>query len=751
MKNSHLIQRAAALALATVMAVMTAGCGAKEQKDGAAEGAKGSTKQAGTADTGTADVAKGRYVEQAVAYPFEAGTERVVDIIQDQNGELVMFTLIGQEVDGKKKAYRYDGSSWSEDTASPVQELQDSDYLTYSAYGADGTLYLIYADQSYKAHLVKFAEGQPMQEISAGIEDAMVLLNGLYVSEDGTLFIPSGDQVIVVGTDGLVEKKLPQRNSHSNFCDSHTLTANSFMTTGDRGFLRYDLKSLAEKEVIPFQTDESDVYGSLARGEGDDFYLANTKGIHHMADQGTMWETIVDGSLNSMSMPSAYVKRLLVGNDNDFYLWYSESEEQKLARYTYDPDMPTVPSKTLTVYGLNLSENQTVKQAASLFQMEHPDVRVELIDGAGESGSTLKSDTIRSLNAELLNGNGADVLVLDGLPIESYIEKGVLEDLSDIITPIVKAGELYPNIAESFTGSDGSVYQYPVRVGIPIIYGDGTAMSQMAAIGSLRAWQEANPDKALFPKTIYENILRQMICLYYPELAGKDAGQLDTEKVRILLETAKLAGDASGSKVVFDESEDGGRGRVYNAADTRGFTGLSDYGLLTKNAEISLVELAGMMDVMTPAAIVDKYGYQMEQFNDIYYPKGLLGVTSFGKEKETAREFVAFALSPKVQNGDLNDGFTVSKTASGAWIERTSTVSIGFSFDGGDMMSAEYPDDKKKEEIMGMLDKLHTPISVDDILLEMIVSETKGYFEGKQTAAEAAGQFENKAKLYYAE
>ena len=158
-----------------------------------------------------------------------------------------------------------------------------------------------------------------------------------------------------------------------------------------------------------------------------------------------------------------------------------------------------------------------------------------------------------------------------------------------------------------------------------------------------------------------------------------------------------------------------------------------------------------MMDVMTPAAIVDKYGYQMEQFNDIYYPKGLLGVTSFGKEKETAREFVAFALSPKVQNGDLNDGFTVSKTASGAWIERTSMVSIGFSFDGGDMMSAEYPDDKKKEEIMGMLDKLHTPISVDDILLEMIVSETKGYFEGKQTAAEAAGQFENKAKLYYAE
>ena len=98
-----------------------------------------------------------------------------------------------------------------------------------------------------------------------------------------------------------------------------------------------------------------------------------------MADQGTMWETVVDGSLNSMGMPSVYIKRLLIGSDHDFYLWYTESEEQKLARYTYDAEMPAVPSKTLTVYGLNLSENQTVKQAASLFQMEHPDVRVELM------------------------------------------------------------------------------------------------------------------------------------------------------------------------------------------------------------------------------------------------------------------------------------------------------------------------------------------------------------------------------------
>ena len=65
-----------------------------------------------------------------------------------------------------------------------------------------------------------------------------------------------------------------------------------------------------------------------------------------------------------------------------------------------------------------------MRQAASMFQLAHPDVRVELIDGQTEAGSTTVSDTIRALNTELLSGNGADVLVLDGLPADAYIEKG---------------------------------------------------------------------------------------------------------------------------------------------------------------------------------------------------------------------------------------------------------------------------------------------------------------------------------------
>lgn len=741
------VQRITAAVLITALAVTLAGCGARKTVQNGID----ETGEKGTTAAAAVEVAKGRYVETAVSLPFEDNEERVLDLIQLNDGSLELLTLRGGD-GGENKAYRYDGLSWSEEERSPGAELPAGSTLFYTAYGKDGFLYMLYADKEYQAYLTKIPAGADGEGYNVAIEDSIVLVNGLYVKDDGTVLIPSGDSVLVMGTEGEVKNKLPQRNSSSNFADSHTLTASSFLTTGDQGFLRYDTENWKEKEVIPFQRDESDLYGSLAAGTGDDFYLANATGIHHMADQGTMWETVVDGTLNSMGMPSVLVKRLFVGNSNDFYLWYVENENSRLAHYIYDADMPSVPTKTITVYGLDLTGNKTVKQAASLFQMENPDTRVELIDGAVQSGSTVRTDTIRSLNAELLNGAGADVLVLDGLPSDSYVEKGILEDLSDTVTPMAESGELYANIAKSFTEADGSIYQFPVRVTIPIIYGEKTGIDATESLETLSRWQKENPQSGIFPKTVYENILRQMIYLYYPELKSDAAGQLDKEKVRFLLETAKKTGDASGAKVIFDETEDNDMVRIYNEVAVKGFSGLGDYSLMRKEAVVSLEMIGGMYDVMIPYALSEKYGYELQQFQDLYFPEGLLGVTKFSKEKETAREFVKFALSLNVQKNDLSDGFPVNKKAAEVWRGYTSEISMGMSYDGlDDRLNAEYPNEEKKKEVLGMIDRLQTPITVDNVLLEMMVSETKGYFEGTQTVEEAAGQFENKAKLYYAE
>ena len=59
------------------------------------------------------------------------------------------------------------------------------------------------------------------------------------------------------------------------------------------------------------------------------------------------------------------------------------------------------------------------------------------------------SDDIRSLNTERLNGEGADVLILDRLPVDSYIEKGVLMDISGLRDELVKDSGMLENIGKA--------------------------------------------------------------------------------------------------------------------------------------------------------------------------------------------------------------------------------------------------------------------------------------------------------------
>ncbi len=84
-----------------VMAVMTAGCGTKGQPAGDATGTKDGTKQTTGANPGTADAAKGRYVEQAVAYPFEDGTEGFWILFRIRTGDGPVY--LSWPGDGRKK------------------------------------------------------------------------------------------------------------------------------------------------------------------------------------------------------------------------------------------------------------------------------------------------------------------------------------------------------------------------------------------------------------------------------------------------------------------------------------------------------------------------------------------------------------------------------------------------------------------------------------------------------------------------
>ena len=61
---------------------------------------------------------------------------------------------------------------------------------------------------------------------------------------------------------------------------------------------------------------------------------------------------------------------------------------------------------------------------------------------SGENGLTAE-DAIKALNTEIMAGNGPDVIMLDGLPIESYLAKGMLADLSENLKAVEEKEEFF--------------------------------------------------------------------------------------------------------------------------------------------------------------------------------------------------------------------------------------------------------------------------------------------------------------------
>lgn len=107
--------------------------------------------------------------------------------------------------------------------------------------------------------------------------------------------------------------------------------------------------------------------------------------------------------------------------DNEFAILYTNG---KLYRYTFDPDIPTIPEEQVSIY--SLTENYAVRQAVSLFQKQHPEAYVRYEIGMNTENGMTSEDAIKNLNTRIMSGSGPDLLVLDGLPRRSYEEKECL-------------------------------------------------------------------------------------------------------------------------------------------------------------------------------------------------------------------------------------------------------------------------------------------------------------------------------------
>ena len=258
----------------------------------------------------------------------------------------------------------------------------------------------------------------------------------LQVGDDGDLYVGQQfHETLRVGTDGKLKGKIGGSNypAFTYYNSQLAIIDYGSMYGGSDSFTLYNTET---GEVVQ-ELDSKILLGAdnnlIAIGQDGALYMVNANGIYRLVVDGTTWERIVDGNLCSLSMPSMRLSRFIPHGENEFLTIVDEQEKPVLINYVYSATTPTRPTTELTV--ATLKKNDTLLQAAGEFRRNHPEVLVTVQTLLEEDGAATSADAIRALNTQLLAGKGPDLLLLDGLPLDSYIEKDVLADLSDWAIP----------------------------------------------------------------------------------------------------------------------------------------------------------------------------------------------------------------------------------------------------------------------------------------------------------------------------
>ncbi|MEY8359628.1 extracellular solute-binding protein [Anaerotruncus colihominis] len=601
---------------------------------------------------------------------------------------------------------------------------------------------------------------------------------GLQVAENGDLLINCYFSIAQVDSEtGAVKNRYLEDHFSQNF--SYISFKNTLaVSEGGPEIDLYDLNTGEKAGTIAASADVNDketrgVFmnsgeNSVTRAmaldpDGESLYFADKTGIYRHVIGGSVTEKLVDGELCSLTMPSYLMYNLVVCDDGSLVtMLYGDVGEWPLFHYAYSADTPTVPSTELRVF--SLYENATVRQAMGVYQRQNPDVRISYEAALTSDSAMTASDAMRTLSTELLAGEGPDILILDGMPVASYIEKGVLLDLAPTYNERITSGGLLKNVAESYRQTDGTLPAVPARFGAPLLLADdGVNPKNLTKFVDWLIAQEGTLESSRIGGVLAELSANALLPVFYPVCSPawyNEDGTVRTEQIRAFLSDIKRLTDLEHDPQF---QEDDGSAAIYNSLDFK-WDGIKwAYNKLAA----SLGEVLSMADIAYPNAYIQHKGQGRltplpGQAQNVFIPRTVLGVNASSRQQDRALSFIDLLLSQQIQQNDFEDGMPVNADAF-AGVQKDPYQP----YDDGMYLALSYTDDENVEvslemrvrwpseafmkETAAMLEGLDTPSPSNAVIEQMLTDETKDYFAGRKSLDETVNAFTQKLNLYLSE
>lgn len=782
MRRNTLFVRLAAFLTATVLIMVMTGCNAGNSLEGEngtfTDGMNAESAQGNSTDSN----GMGRYVGTTVYEGKEFYSLTQMQTLQDN--QIVLLNCFAME----KSVSTDGGSTWNVETNETFSVFMEEHDPAATAVAKDGTVALIARDEredspggfysEYDYNLYIFDTDDKVRQLPVELSEDDARMVDIVFDEEGNLYAyvyaAGGGGIYVLDINkGTSEKLVQVDNSNETMMACRD---NLLMFVTAKTIFLYDLekKSFVEDETLDRFLEENyksgmlwvgGIYHAYAfLGEDRTIYIVDEQGLYRHTIGGSVVEQVIDGAFSPLGNPTDHIVAMTATDENDFLAMFDNG---KMIKFVYDAALPSVPTDRLIVYSLR--EDDLVKQTIAACQAQAPNLYIQYQIGMNEDGIT-REDALKKLNTQLLSGSGPDIIMLDGMNMDTYAEKGVLADLSDIVSEVSQQDGLYNNLIEKLA-VDNMIYAVPAKFYIPVLYGDETFVDSVADYESLadmveRA-RESYPDTDLLNVCSATGILKRSVPVCAPSWKDGD-GHLNQDKIRAFLEQTKQIYEAQMHGTPQEEIEMYQLYRIWDdgtdAEDSAYFMSVQDSAYLMRESPFAYGEILTASDYENVLSVPRMEGLENTviklldgQSSKVYHPASIIGMNAASENPHTAREFVKMMLGSDVQKL-MQFGLPVNKKALTEQFackesdlgENGEKGMSGFTMTNGEtFLYLIYP---AAEEDIACLEQwiacLDTPYLTDTVLENAVYTEGAAYLEGLQELDTAVSAIADSVEIY---
>ena len=582
----------------------------------------------------TSKVVKGCYVEEVLRMPTDA---ELVGFNRSYDGRILAGFYRKDNV--LIYALKEDGT-WEEINRVSVNRVKGVKHITSDI--CEKSVYILEALSNGKLQIEEyFADGTVSKELvldenTDSYTDSVRILK----AKNGDYFIQKdwdGELVSIDGKTGRLKDTLSKEVLSFNLVGDKVV----YNTAWDEAKIyTYNIESGKRVNSVPYNALSNT---NCVDADEEGIYLFNANGIQYLNASGEVWQEIVPADRNKLADATNGIALAFALNSDCFIVIFNDLQ---IMKYQYDAEAEDIINAEITV--AMDSEHRLIRKVLAIYQEQHKDVKINIEYYAGQDGIHEEL-----LNTQLLAGGGPDLLILDSLPIDNYIKKGLLVDLSDIAKSYSEEERSYSNVINTFT-VDGHVYAIPIRFQVPMIWGKSEIVNNAHSLEALAAYKKAHPDEVLFNKNQYE-----MAMQFYPicaPLLKDEKGIVSLDKVKRYLECLEIVSEDKES--IKTQSE-------CISMESPKYSELLDY--VEGKANTFILAPRNILDIAKAAAILkareEKGDVVPLEVNGqiVYILSGIMGINSNSKHQDIVKEVITIALGKGVQEEASYEGLSLNE------------------------------------------------------------------------------------------